>query len=742
MLNTEENIIGKLNYIGLDLNNIPTEIMEFKNLEFRPKNSEEIKYYKVYKYVNVKDIKILISPTNRLDAIETRYAKASPIYEYLDSENEENTEKHTMFLKMLNDININDIEYLEEKQKNLKNHIPFEIKFSKDYLWQVYYSENTNQYFMLAPINDSEHEALFYVLKKQLENSNEKIFIPICYENYSQEYLKQKEIEEIERELWLFAKEWPITYEVYNIDNQKTISVVGKANIYENIKSLYKVELTNKEEAFEFYKLLKALFILQTELPHYYKFTIKINDKGGIEFFHQNKEKIQYENLASFIKHEYIKAIEKSVKTRENKINLEKNIKTLKEQSKQLEEEYLFREKQISTFLDCKKTFFGKVRYFFKYKKIVEEKQENKAKGQIEVNKQKIHYCERQEIKENYTLEEIITLYKQLDSETSQVKNLELDIEALKIKNQKMEVKIKNSIKYIKEIDNHKKSIFDFWRFTNQDSLMMLSEGESVEENKKHLKKVFNYDMDIENLAKKIDVANRNNLSKEELESVFIASTDIIKDINKILQVKVLNQESLDNLKQQALSEEKLVSKEEFDIFGGFTNSTEIKNISSKQHREKKRDKYTILGITQDTTLEEYGEKLKSITKNIEEALNKSKNEYEMPIYKIGREMDNKINIFDINAECIIEDLKKVETKEINLYKVILKEDSKVIGLSNIIYYDNTNKTLPLGMDETEKVLIDKEELDLKLFNEDYNNIVYEKNGKILIKKICIFEYK
>ncbi|MBQ6992418.1 MAG: hypothetical protein IJN50_05885 [Clostridia bacterium] len=742
MLNTEENIIGKLNYIGLDLNNIPTEIMEFKNLEFRPKNSEEIKYYKVYKYVNVKDIKILISPTNRLDAIETRYSKASPIYEYLDSENEENTEKHTMFLKMLNDININDIEYLEEKQKNLKNHIPFEIKFSKDYLWQVYYSENTNQYFMLAPINDSEHEALFYVLKKQLENRNEKIFIPICYENYSQEYLKQKEIEEIERELWLFAKEWPITYEVYNVDNQKTISIVGKANIYENIKSLYKIELTNKDEAFQFYKLLKALFILQTELPHYYKFTIKINDKGGIEFFHQNKDKIQYENLASFIKHEYIKAMEKSVKTRESKINLEKTIKILKEQSKQLEEEYLFREKQISTFLDCKKTFFGKVKYFFKYKKIVEEKQENKTKEQAEVNKQKIHYCERQEIKENYTLEEIITICKQLDVETIQVRNLELDIEALKSKNQKMEVKIKNSIKYIKEIDNHKKSIFDFWRFTNQESLMMLNEGEALEENKKHLKRVFNYEMDIEDVAKKIDAANRNTLSNEELDSIFIASTDIIKDINAILEDKFLTEENLNNLKQQALKEEKLVSKEDFDIFGGFTNNTEIKNISSKQHREKKRDKFTILGITQDTTLEEYVEKIKFIINNIEEALKKIQNEIEMPIYMIGKEMNKRINVFDINAERILEDIKKMETEEINLYKVILKEKSNLIGLSNIIYYYNINKTLPLGMDEAEKVLIDKEKLELELINEDYNNIVYDENGKIVTKKICIFEYK
>ena len=45
-------------------------------------------------------------------------------------------------------------------------------------------------------------------------------------------YLK-KEIEEIERELWLFTKQWPITYELYNSDNQKRICIVGNANIYD-----------------------------------------------------------------------------------------------------------------------------------------------------------------------------------------------------------------------------------------------------------------------------------------------------------------------------------------------------------------------------------------------------------------------------------------------------------------------------------------------------------------------------
>ena len=37
-----------------------------------------------------------------------------------------------------------------------------------------------------------------------------------------------------------------------------------------------------------------------------------------------------------------------------------------KPKSVKLEKEYLEKEKTISTYLECKKTFFGKVKYFFK----------------------------------------------------------------------------------------------------------------------------------------------------------------------------------------------------------------------------------------------------------------------------------------------------------------------------------------------------------------------------------------
>ena len=51
---------------------------------------------------------------------------------------------------------------------------------------------------MLAPIRESECTALLYAIKKQIQNKSKKIYVPICYANYSNKYLNNQEMEEIE----------------------------------------------------------------------------------------------------------------------------------------------------------------------------------------------------------------------------------------------------------------------------------------------------------------------------------------------------------------------------------------------------------------------------------------------------------------------------------------------------------------------------------------------------------------
>lgn len=242
--NKNDEILNKLEYLGLDLDKLPKAITNFEELEYRiPKFYEENKY-RQYRYVDVKDIQILITPTNRLDELEEKYKKASPIFDYLDNKTEENYAKHAKFLEMLKNVKIEDIEQIEEEQKKLNKQIPFKVKFASNYLWQIYYSKNTDKYFMLVPTEDAQYAAFFYILKKKLEKGRTaKIFVPINGVEYTTTYLKKSEFQDIENYMWLFTKDWPLVYEVFDKKDNLSIEIVGETRVYEKIKSKYNIKL-------------------------------------------------------------------------------------------------------------------------------------------------------------------------------------------------------------------------------------------------------------------------------------------------------------------------------------------------------------------------------------------------------------------------------------------------------------------------------------------------------------------
>ena len=140
-----EGISDKLEYLGLDLDNVPEKLKKYKPLEYRVPRFYDEKQYKQYRYIDIKDIQILLSPTNRLDELGEKYKKARPLCEYLDKEKEENILKYTTFLNMLKNVDIEGIKQIEKEQANLNKNIPFRVKFNGNYLWQIYYSENTEK---------------------------------------------------------------------------------------------------------------------------------------------------------------------------------------------------------------------------------------------------------------------------------------------------------------------------------------------------------------------------------------------------------------------------------------------------------------------------------------------------------------------------------------------------------------------------------------------------------------------
>ena len=758
--NQNADIKEKLEYLGLDLNNIPKDLSKYKPLEFRVPKFYDEKQYRQYRYIPTKNIQILLSQTNRLDDIAEKYKKAKPLVSYLDSESEENILNYTTFLKMLTKLNIEEIEKIEEEQNKLAKKIPFKVKYENNYLWQIYYSENTDQYFMLVPTEDTDYSTFFYLIKKQIEKKRaSKIFVPIRNAEYSSEYLKKSEFEDIENYLWLFTKDWPLIYEVYDKTNKLSIHIVGETEVYQKIKSSYKIKLKDKEEASRFYKLLKAMFILQTELPHYFHFTTNITKDGEIEFELEGK-KLVYEDIATWITEEYNigedkqKVAEELIK--ENKEKLEK----LKIEIAGQEIEYLAKEKQISTFLECKKTFLGKFKYYFKYSKKnkkskvkqIPEKQEENDENQIKEENQEIIKPKRK--KSNYTIEELIDIYKVINTKENELKNILMDLNSLKLKNKNMTKKIENATAFIEEIDNHKKSIFEFWKYSNKDEMTTLPEGEQEEVNiVNKIEKTFDYEEDIEKFGKTMDKMQRKLLNKLETDSTYIMTTKVLELVNKIKINDYLPKDietELKEIKKEATQEKALLENEEFDIFGGLSqDNTKISKIKNKKHRELPKDRFNILEIGKNTKQIGFKLTIENVISNVKKALEKVVIPENLPVYKaiIDDKLDDRMfNIFNINPENEIAEAIRKEGNKINFYKLNLKEGSNAISFTNCIFYDNQNKTLPVGQDLSTKMLVDVSNLVLKLKNKNTFKIAEledEKDefSKVNVKTVTVFEF-
>lgn len=758
-----EGISDKLDYLGLDLDEIPEKLKKYEPLEYKVQKFYDEKQYRQYRYIDVKDIQILLSPSNRLEDINEKYKKARPLYEYLDKENEDNILKYTTFLNMLRNMDIEEIERVEKEQENLNKSIPFKVKFHGNYLWQIYYSENTDKYFMIVPTEDTDTSTFFYILKKQIEGAKgQKIFVPISNVKYSSKIFKSSEFEELENYLWLFTKDWPSIYEVYNKKDELSIQIIGETNVYEKVKTFYKLKLNTVEKAIDFYKLLKALFILQTELPNYYNFETKINEDGWLEFYFEDK-KVEYKNIIDFIREQYKKAIKRKKELRIDIKTYKKKLKHLQELVQAQEIEYLAKEKQISTFLECKKSFFGKFKYYFKYskknnKKNVPEKIQIEDTEDVQVEEIPKTEAKKEKkkvpIKRIYTLEELITNYKELEDIENTVKKLLMDINALKLKTKNMAKKIENATKYIEEIDNHKKSIFEFWKYSNKDEMTVLPEGEQEEINViKKIEKVFNYSEDLEEFGIKLDRIQRKNLSKSETDSAYIATTELINLLNEVKNNNITSEDlekSLISLKSEA-RELRLLNDEEYDIFGNIIeDTTRVKRINNKRHRELPRDKFDILEINKNAKISGYKLSLQIIVQNLVKALENGIIPDSLPVYKAtdNEELESQdFNIFNINPENEMKEAVKNNGDKINLYKLNVQEGTKGIGFTNIIFYDNKNKTLPIGMDLSTKLLVDISKMNLNLLNKKSFKVVDIENEEddfsyVSIKDVNVFEYE
>lgn len=713
---TKDNLKEKLNYLGIDLkqNNIPEFLKKYEPVEFNTERLNNDKEHRIFKYVPINNIEILLTPNHRSDDIRKKYSEALPISEYLNpSDNEEDAEKFTTLMNMLNTVKIEEIENVANMQRQLEKQIPFKVNYDKCHLWQIYYSQNTNKYFMLVSTKESTFAEFFYLLKKQIEYYKIKpakvpeIYVPINYIHYTEEYLTRAEIADIENYMWIFTKNWSLVYEVFDKQGNMSIHIVGDTYVYEKAKSTYKIEIYNKEDAIKFYKLIKAMFIMKTEITGKYNFETKIDNQNNLEFWFEG-QKLTFDELSDFIREQYMKA-EKEIKNENITVDtLSNKLKQLKELSMQKEKEYLEKQKEISTYLEYRKTFLGKFKYFFKSGKVkkikIKTEQEEKKEENLKVETKPMQvYIDD---KKFHTIEDLITINSLLEKSIKCSKNLNQDITALEQKIENLNKKIENATLYIEEIDNHRKSIFDFWKFANKDELKALEMGNSTKSKaeNRNIRKVFDVETDLEELGLNVDTMQRKKLSKEEEDSIFIAKSNMLYIINMIRNGnfdKDALRVALDTLVEEFESKKVLISSEAFDIFGNINeDNTKIKYIGSKSHRENEKNKFKILNINKKIDVIDFTEKLQEIVNYLSEALLKINSLYDMPIYKVlsinEHLRDKSFDVYNLSIEKELEESTNQEEGAYNLIKINFKEKMPLVYFSNIILYDNYNKTLPV----------------------------------------------
>ena len=748
----KQDLKEKLDFLGLDIEDLPNFLTKVEPVSFNPSRLNNDKELKVYKYVPIKDIDIYCTPAYRDDPVREKYSKALPLGVYLKKpENGEDFERQKDFFKMLEDFSIEEFYEINDRQNEMNNKIPFKVFYPRNQLWQIYYSEQSNKYFMLVSTKEDTYSEFFYLLKKQIEidklsprskKRDEKIYVPISYVNYNEEILTNKQINDIENYLWVFTKNWPLVYEVYDKKDEISMQIIGETYVYENLKTTYKVVLKSKIEAERFYKLVKALFILQTELSNRYVFRTQIDNSNALEFTYDDKA-ITYDDLAKFVKEKYLET-EKEIKTLTKDVyESEKKLKIMKEEVKEKESEYFKKQKEISTYLEYRKTFFGKVKYFFKggKKKLKDKEQEEenrkelqKLKDDFKKNREERNkkVQEEQELKENiniekkfYTIDDLVSINKIYEKSHRNINDIKQDIKALDLKLINLSKKIENATLYINEIDKHKKSIFDFWKFANKDEVLELEVGNEVPAtSREKYKRKFDFESDFGELGITADKSQRVKLSKNELDNLFVAyDSDLLPIINMLkagdMDKDVIEQVFMELKKEYARTA--LQGKEDtFDVFGSMRDDmTQVKYIGNKSHRENEKDKYQILNINKKIDVFDFTERLQMIVNSLNESLLKIKSVYDMPIYRIipinNRVHTSSFEFYKKKKKKELEQYKHKEESAIKLIKLNIKEEMPLVYMSNIIFFDNINNTLPKGMNLSSKVLIDCDKFDFTL---------------------------
>ena len=100
----------KLDYLNLDLDNIPGEIIDHEPLNFNVSRLNNDKDHRIFRFVPIDKIDILITPCLRTDPLKDKYSKALPLHKYILPADDE--------VEVVNEMYEGVIEVWEENHKN------------------------------------------------------------------------------------------------------------------------------------------------------------------------------------------------------------------------------------------------------------------------------------------------------------------------------------------------------------------------------------------------------------------------------------------------------------------------------------------------------------------------------------------------------------------------------------------------------------------------------------------------
>lgn len=834
-MQTKEKLTENFEYLGLKDEYKEYILNKKTNIEFEINRIYSDKEQKVYKYINIDDIEIILTPHNKDDDLKEKINDGIYIQYFLEN-NDENLDSYKRkleFNKIVDGLNKEKIEEIEKEQQAYNEKIPFNITYSRAHMWNIYYDLKTQKYFMLVCLKEADFNELLYLVKQKVrlrlnsnvgsieekeldknkdknkeielkeekqrsddfnklfmqndkdkkiaegisgfdeekeELTNKYIYAPISYLNISDNFLNTTERMELENYFWYFTKNWPMIYEVYDKKNEYNLVILGETDVYERIKSDYRFVLNKKEDAIRLYKFLKAMFSLDSNTDNYINFTPVLKKNLELGFFVDKIDKqVEYEDIPILIYQVY-STIYEMIKTIAGE-NKEKTIKLnlLKKDLVYKEKVYKEKQNEVVIYLECKKSFTKKIKYFFKKsprlnpniknaKKKSVIKQEIKQK-QLEREKQKpvdntvLLELEKFEVKDYYTIEEFNRLYALYKNVLNEQTKLKQDIKGLRLALVNINNKLANVEIYLQTIDEHKRNIFDFWKFTNKDNKLSLDEwSEDLEESEKQndkIEAVFNFDMDIEELGQKMDSMQRKKLSKQEIDSIYLADTDFLTYMNMIKNKtfdEYLIITFIDTLRERFEQNSKYLG-EDFDLFGSGDTHIKTRYLGTNEFRELDRNWIKAFGFNKNIDPFSFLEKLNEKLKYLDESFAKIKLPVDLSVYKIipaNMEISNKnleVMNLDIRAELMDYSNDKKEDK-IKLIKINLKKDTPLLFYTNIMFYENLNKTLPCGNHASKKVLIDLEKikLDKKAEKSIYVN-KYFLNKDNIFTKVDIIEY-